>query len=214
MPDEPAWRLAPDSEGSLDGLQAEPTPASHLESGDALVAVDAAGLNFSDVLRAMGLLDTGLLGRELCGRVTETAADVARVSVGDRVMGLSFGTVGPAVTVHDGLLASATPGMSMMELATVPTAFVTAAISFELAKLQAGDRVLVQAGTGGVGMATIQLAQALGVEVFATASAPKQAYLRSVGVGHAFDSRQTKFGDEILHATNGAGVQVLPNIAH
>ena len=181
MPDEPAWWLAPDSEGSLDGLQAEPTPASHLESGDVLVAVDAAGLNFRDVLLAMGL---------------------------------SFGTVGPEVTVHEGLLAPATPGISMMELATMPTSFVTAAISFELAKLQAGDRVLVHAGAGGVGMAAIQLAQASGAEVFAMASAPKQAYLRSLGVGHAFDSRQTNFGDEILQATNGAGVQVLPNIAH
>ena len=159
----------------------------------------------------MGLLDTGLLGRELFGRVVETAADVTRVSVGDRVMGLSFGTFGPAVTVHEGLLAPATPGMSMMELATVPSAFVTAAISFELAKLQAGDSVLVHAGAGGVGMAAIQLAQASGAEVFATASAPQQAYLRSLGVGHAFDSRQTNFGDEILQATNGAGVQVVLN---
>ena len=159
----------------------------------------------------MGLLDTGLLGRELRGRVTETAADVTRVSVGGRAMGLSFGTVGPEVTVHEGLLAPATPGMSMMELATVPTAFVTAAISFELAKLQAGDSVLVHAGAGGVGMAAIQLAQASGAEVFATASAPQQAYLRSLGVGHAFDSRQTNFGDEILQATNGAGVQVVLN---
>ena len=96
----------------------------------------------------------------------------------------------------------------------MPTAFVTAAISFDLAKLQAGDSVLVHAGAGGVGMAAIQLAQALGAEVFDTASAPKQAYLRSLGVEHAFDSRQTNFGEEILQATNGAGVQVLPNIAH
>ena len=214
LPDEPAWRLAPDSEGSLDGLQAEPTPASHLEPGEVRVAVEAAGLNFRNVLLAMGLLDTGLLGRELCSRVVETAADVTRGSVGDRAMGLSFGTVGPEVTVHEGLLAPAPPGMSMMELATVPSAFVTAAISFELAKLQAGDSVLVHAGAGGVGIAAIQLAQASGAEVFAMASAPKQAYLRSRGVGHAFDSRQTNFGEEILQATNGAGVQVLPNIAH
>ena len=133
---------------------------------------------------------------------------------GDRLVGLSFGTFGPEVTAHEGLLAPATPGMSMMELATVPTAFVTAAISSELAKLQVGDRVLVHAGPGGVGMAAIQLPQASGAEVFAMASAPKQAYLRSLGVEHAFDSRQTNFGDEMLQATNGAGVQVVPNIAH
>ena len=99
----------------------------------------------------------------------------------------------------------------MTGLATVPSAFVSAALSYELSGLETGDRVLIHAGAGGVGLAAIQLAQAAGAEVFATASAPKQAYLRSLGVTHIFDSRQTSFGKEILDATNGAGVTVVLN---
>ena len=61
------------------------------------------------------------------------------------------------------------------------------------------------------GLAAIQLAHATGAEVFATASAPKQGYLRSLGVEHVFDSRNTKFGHEILEATSGEGVDVVLN---
>ena len=93
----------------------------------------------------------------------------------------------------------------------MPSAFVSAALSFELSGLEAGERVLIHAGAGGVGLAAIQLVQAAGAEVFATASAPKQAYLRSLGVEHIFDSRQTAFGKEILEATDGAGVDVVLN---
>ncbi|MYH71677.1 MAG: SDR family NAD(P)-dependent oxidoreductase [Acidimicrobiia bacterium] len=80
-----------------------------------------------------------------------------------------------------------------------------------MANLKAGERVLIHAGTGGVGMAAVQLAQAIGAEVFATTSAPKQAYLKSLGVKHVFDSRQTKFGEEILQATGGEGVHLVLN---
>ncbi|MYJ75383.1 MAG: zinc-binding dehydrogenase, partial [Gammaproteobacteria bacterium] len=71
--------------------------------------------------------------------------------------------------------------------------------------------MLIHAGAGGVGIAAIQMAQAAGAEVFATASAPKQAYLRSLGVEQIFDSRTTAFGREILEATDGAGVDVVLN---
>ena len=89
--------------------------------------------------------------------------------------------------------------------------FVTCVLSYELAGLKAGDRVLIHAGAGGVGLAAIQLAQAAGAEVFATASAPKQAYLRSLGVEHVFDSRSTAFGREILDVTGGAGIDIVLN---
>ena len=88
---------------------------------------------------------------------------------------------------------------------------MSAALSYQFSGLKAGERVLIHAGAGGVGLAAIQLAQAAGAEVFATASAPKQAYLRSLGVRHIFDSRQTNFGEEILKATGGEGVEVVLN---
>ncbi len=93
----------------------------------------------------------------------------------------------------------------------MPTACVSAVLSFDLSGLEAGERVLIHAGAGGVGLAAIQMAQAAGAEVFATASARKQAYLRSLGVTHVFDSRTTAFGKEILEATDGAGVDVVLN---
>ncbi|MCY4139782.1 MAG: SDR family NAD(P)-dependent oxidoreductase [Rhodobacteraceae bacterium] len=211
LPDEPGWRLAPDESGTLDGLRVEMVPSNGLKSGEVRVAVAAAGLNFRDVLRATGALDTGLLGREMCGRIVETGKEVTGVAVGDRVVGLAFGAFGPDVVTRSELVAPAPKHMPAAALATVPVAFTTAALAFELAGLKAGERVLIHAGAGGVGLAAIQLAHAAGAEVIATASASKQAYLHSLGVSQVFDSRQTTFGTEILDATAGAGVHVVLN---
>ena len=211
FPDEPGWRLAPDEDGALDGLRVETVPPGRIEPGEVRVAVEAAGLNFRDVLRATGALENGLLGRELCGRVVETGSDVAGVSVGDRVVGLAFGAFGPEVVTRGELVAPAPDRMPAAALATMPVAFSTAALAFDLAGLKAGERVLIHAGAGGVGLAAIQLARAAGADVIATASAAKQGYLRSLGVSQVFDSRRTSFGEEILGATGGAGVHVVLN---
>ena len=211
FPDEGGWRLAPDPGGALDGLRAETVSPEPLEAGEVRVAVDAAGLNFRDVLRATGALDSGLLGREMCGRVVEVGAAVADVAAGDRVVGLAFGAFGPEVVTRAELVATAPPGIPAAALATVPVVFTTAALAFDRVGLKSGERVLVHAGAGGVGLAAIQLARAAGAEVFATASASKWAYLRSLGVAHVFDSRRTTFGEEVLAATDGAGVDVVLN---
>ena len=175
------------------------------------VAVEAVGLNFLDVFRGIGMIDTGRLGEEMCGRVIETGAGVTTVSAGDRVAGFAFGTFGSEAVTPEALVVPAPPGVPVAALATMPTVFVTAALSFEIADLKAGDRVLIHAGAGGVGLGAIQLAHAAGAEVFATASAAKQAFLRDLGVAHVFDSRRTDFGREILAATDGEGVHVVLN---
>ena len=211
FPDEASWRLAPDEGGDLDALRAETAPSDRIEPEEVRVAVEAAGLNFRDVLRATGALDSGLLGREMCGRVVEVGSDVAGVSAGDRVVGLAFGAFGPEVVTHGELVAPAPERMPAAALATVPVAFSTAALAFDRVGLKAGERVLIHAAAGGVGLAAIQLAHAAGAEVIATASAPKQAYLRALGVSRVFDSRRTAFGREILEATAGAGVHVVLN---
>ena len=96
-------------------------------------------------------------------------------------------------------------------LATIPTSFVSAELAFQMSGLKTGDRVLIHAASGGVGLAAIQLVQAAGAEIFATASAAKQAYLRSLGISYVYDSRSTDFGKEILEETAGAGVTVVLN---
>ena len=141
----------------------------------------------------------------------EVGDGVSSVAVGDRVVGMTFKNYGSETVTLEKMIVPAPPGFSVTELATIPTAFVSAALSFELSGLNAGDRVLIHAGAGGVGLAAIQLAQAAGAEVFATASARKRDYLRSLGVEHVFDSRTTAFGEDILAATGGAGVDMVLN---
>ena len=210
-PDDSGWLLEPDAGGSLEHMRVGPLPARPVGPGDVRVAVEASGLNFWDVFRSIGLIDEGLLGGEFCGRVLETGSDVSTVAVGDLVVGLAFGTFGSETVTSEAMVAHAPAGIPVTELATMPTAFVSAVLSYDFSGLTPGERVLIHAGAGGVGLAAIQWAHAAGAEVFATASARKRAYLRSLGVKHVFDSRTTAFGREILEATGGAGVDVVLN---
>ena len=211
LPDDSDWVLAPHRDGVFDKPEIKRLPTRTLEPREVLVSVEATGLNFWDVFRSLGFIEEGDLGRELCGHVLDIGSEVTNTSVGDRVVGLGFGAFGPEMVTHEELVAPAPDGISVSGLATIPSAFVSAELSYRLSGLEPGDRVLIHAGSGGVGLAAIQLAQAAGAEVFATASAPKQAYLRSVGVKHIYDSRQTKFGEEILADTGGEGIHVVLN---
>ncbi len=109
------------------------------------------------------------------------------------------------------LLAPVPDGIDPVGAATIPAAALTARLSFDWANLQAGDRVLIHAASGGVGLAAIQLARHCGATVFATASAYKRATLRDMGVEYVYDSRTTDFADQILADTNGEGVDVVLN---
>ena len=151
-------------------------------------------------------------GGEFCGRVLEVGDGVTDVAVGDRRRwhDLQEFWLGDGDPRRHGR-AGGRRGVLGHRASTMPTAFVSAALSFELSGLNAGDRVLIHAGAGGVGLAAIQLARAAGAEVFATASARKRDYLRALGVEHVFDSRTTAFGGDILAATGGAGVDMVLN---
>jgi NADPH:quinone reductase-like Zn-dependent oxidoreductase/acyl carrier protein len=109
------------------------------------------------------------------------------------------------------LLATVPAGVDPVGAATLPAAALTARLAFDWAKLKPGDKVLIHAASGGVGMAAIQLARFHGATVFATASTYKQATLRAMGVEYVYDSRTTDFADQILADTDGAGVDVVLN---
>ncbi|MCY4384416.1 MAG: SDR family NAD(P)-dependent oxidoreductase [Nitrospinae bacterium] len=213
LPEDAEWGIGSrDPESGLAALRAKPRPRRALEPGEVRLAVEAMGLNYVDIFLSMGAVAYNReIGREMYGRVLETAHGVEGLSVGDRVVGLGFGSFAPEMITRAVMVAPVPEGFSAHALATVPVCFVTAELAFKLAGLQYGERVLIHAGAGGVGLAAIQLAHAAGAEVFATASAPKQAYLRSLGVEHVFDSRTTAFGEEVLEATGGEGVHVLLN---
>ena len=212
LPDDTNWRLVSTPGEGLAGLHAEPANPRPLKSGEIRVAVEAAGLNFSDVLISVGAVEMEpMLGDEYCGRVIEVAPDVIEFNTGDRVLGLGIGTFRPELVTRAEMAAHAPEGIPSAALATIPTSFVSAELGFQMSGLKAGDRVLIHTASGGVGLAAIQLVQAAGAEVFATASAPKQPYLRSLGITHIFDSRSADFGRQVLAVTDGQGVDVVLN---
>ncbi len=212
LPNENEWIMRSDKDGSLSNVRTGPIEAAALETRQVRVRVEAAGLNFSDVLVALGAqVPNASLGLEFAGYITATASDVDEFSIGDRVVGMGFGTFGTEITTHASLVAAAPENLLFGELATIPIAFSTVAIGFELANLKPGDRVLVHSAAGGVGLAAIQLAHAAGAQVIATASTSKQDFLKSCGIEHVFDSRTLAFGEQVLEVTDGEGVDVVLN---
>ncbi len=212
LPSESDWIMQSSKDGSLLNVHTSRVEVSELEARYIRIQVEATGLNFSDVLVALGAqVPNASLGLEFSGYVTKLAPDVEEFSIGQRVVGMGFGTFGTQITTHASLVAAAPEQLMFNELATIPIVFTTAAIGFELANLKPNDRVLVHSAAGGVGLAAIQLIQAAGAEVIATASSTKHDFLRSLGIEHIFDSRQLAFGDEVLEVTNGEGVDVVLN---
>jgi acyl transferase domain-containing protein/NADPH:quinone reductase-like Zn-dependent oxidoreductase/short-subunit dehydrogenase/acyl carrier protein len=214
---EGAWRLTPDETGSLEGLRlaAAADVDGPLPDGWVRIAVRAAGLNFKDVLISLGMYPGGgVMGSEVAGVVTETGLGVSGLTVGDRVMGVAAGGFGPLAVTDARQVVRIPDGWSFTDAASVPVAFMTAWYALvELAGVRAGQRVLIHAGAGGVGMAAVRIARHLGAEVFATASPAKWPVLERMGLdaGHIASSRDAGFEAAFMAVTGGAGVDVVVN---
>ncbi|WP_439656205.1 type I polyketide synthase [Lentzea sp. HUAS TT2] len=209
-----SWRLDTSEKGSLDNLVLAPWTPEPLQGKQVRVAIRAAGLNFRDVLNALGMYpgEAGSFGAEAAGVVEEIGPDVADLKVGDPVFGLLFGGMGPVGVIEEPYLTRLPDGWTFEQGASVPLVFLTAYYALiELGNVRPGEKVLVHAGAGGVGMAAIQVAQHLGAEVFATASEGKQDVLRGLGLDddHIGNSRDTSFEgrfpqvDVVLNALTG-----------
>jgi NADPH:quinone reductase-like Zn-dependent oxidoreductase/acyl carrier protein len=145
--------------------------------------------------------------------VIEVGAAVSDLAIGDEVFGFVPASMASEANVPAAFLARVPRQLSIEDAAALPVAFLTAHYGLHgLARLQRGERVLIHAATGGVGLAAVQLAQRCGAEIFATAgSDDKRALLRSLGVTHVMDSRTLEFADQIAAATAGQGVHVVLN---
>lgn len=205
--------LAPTERGAIDNLRLAETQVPTPPDGQVQIRVEAAGLNFRDVLNVLGLYpgDPGLIGGDFSGVVTQVGGGVSGFEIGQRVLGFMQGAFASRVNVPAQLVSPVPAGLSAVAAASIPAAALTARLAFDWARLRPGDRVLVHAASGGVGLAAIQLAQQCGATVFATASSYKRATLRRMGVAHVYDSRSTDFADQILADTGGAGVDVVLN---
>lgn len=162
----------------------------------------AVGINFRDVLNVLGMYpgDPGPPGSDCAGVVLAVGENVSHLRAGDAVFGLAHGCLGTAVSGPAEMVVPMPPSVSFAEAATIPTVFTTVHIAFNVAsKLLKGQRVLIHASAGGVGLAGIQVANIIGAEVVSTAGGPsKRGLLHSLGVKHVVGSRDTNFSDEVF----------------
>ncbi|MFK4041967.1 SDR family NAD(P)-dependent oxidoreductase [Nonomuraea wenchangensis] len=212
------WRLATTGKGTLSNLALLPAPEATrpLAPTEVRLAPRVAGINFHDLVVALDMIteeDDGLIG-EAAGVVLDVGSAVTDLRPGDRVTGLVDGGAGTVAISDRRLLVPIRDDWSFTTAAVLPIVNLTAYYGLvDLAGVSPGDRVLVHAGAGGVGLAAIQLAQHLGAEVYATASPAKWPVLRALGLddAHLASSRDLGFREKFLAATGGAGMDVVLN---
>lgn len=224
VPEESPFRLRLTQYGVLDNLEVQPSERRAPGPGEVEIAVHAAGLNFRDCLRALGMLQQYeqsigihseadvVFGFECAGRIAAVGPGVDHLAVGDAVLALAPGSLASHVTVGAGYVAPKPSSLTFEQAATIPLAYLTAHYGLNrLARMTAGERVLIHAAAGGVGQAAVALARAGGAEVFATASPGKWDFLRAQGISHVMNSRTLDFAGEIGQQTGGQGVQIVLN---
>ncbi|XBQ38175.1 SDR family NAD(P)-dependent oxidoreductase [Streptomyces rapamycinicus] len=217
IPDDRAWLLEQPRSGTLQDLALVPTDTAErpLRPGEVRIDVRAAGLNFRDVLIALGTYPgEAVIGAEAAGVVLEVGPEAHDLAPGDRVFGLVGGGFGAVAIADRRMLAVIPDGWSFTTAASVPVVFATAYYGLvDLGGLSAGESVLIHAAAGGVGMAATQIARHLGAQIYATASAGKQHILYEAGLDgtRIADSRTTGFREAFLNTTDGRGVDVVLN---
>ncbi len=215
IPDTPSFRLDTSRPGSFENLILRPAPRTAPAPGEVEIQVHAAGLNFRDVMNATGLYPGGPIpfGAECAGTISAVGPNVAELKAGDEVIAVASGSFAAYVTADARAVVRKPKGLGWLEAATIPITFLTAHYGLHrLAGLAKGERVLIHAAAGGVGLAAVQIARRAGAEIFATAGTPeKREYLESLGVQHIMDSRSLAFADEIMRITGGKGVDVVLN---
>ena len=207
--------------GQLRNLRWEAHPRRTPRDAEVEVAVKATGLNFRDVMYALGLLsdeavENGFagssLGLEFSGVVQSVGPDARGFAPGDAVIGFAPSSFSDRVITPASALSPIPAGLSFEAAATIPSTFFTSYYALHhLARLQEDEKVLIHGAAGGVGVAAIQVAKWCGAEIYATAgSDEKRDFLRLLGVDHIYDSRNLEFANQILRDT-GDGVDVVLN---
>lgn len=213
-------RLTVGTTGLLDTLAFDDDPSVLEQLPEDFVEIDpkAFGVNFRDVMVAMGQLKSRVMGYDCAGVITRVGAVAASQGyrVGDRVSVLLRGHYASRVRIHWTSAVHIPEGMAFDTAASLPTQYVAAYVSlYDNARLQKGETVLIHAATGGVGQAAVMLAQRVGAEVFVTVGTEekRQFVMQQYGISpdHIFSSRDTSFAPGIMKMTQGKGVDVVLN---
>ncbi|WP_172892262.1 zinc-binding dehydrogenase [Jatrophihabitans sp. GAS493] len=211
------WKVGIATSGRLTRLAVRPSDADSvaLTGEQVRIAVHATGLNFRDVLTAVGHYRGAslALGHEVAGVVSEVAAAVQTPAVGDRVCAVATDGIAPYVVTDRRATAAIPADWTYEQAAAVPIAYLTAIYALrDIARVGAGDRVLIHAVAGGVGLAALQVAIWLRAQVFGTASPSKWGALREYGLGSdRLSSSRTLDFESDIRAKSGGGVDVVLN---
>jgi NADPH:quinone reductase-like Zn-dependent oxidoreductase/acyl transferase domain-containing protein/acyl carrier protein len=186
-----------------------------LEDNEVLIEIRATGLNFKDVLIALGSIPWQSIGRE-CSGVVLAAGAGTDFKKGDSVIHCGEALFATHSRCKSQTVIKMPIGMTYEEAASIPIVYSTAyECLVEVARLQAGEKVLIHAASGGVGQAAIMLAQWIGAEIFATVGTKekKEFIMSTYGIpeDHIFSSRSTTFARALLAATDSSGVDVVLN---
>jgi NADPH:quinone reductase-like Zn-dependent oxidoreductase len=202
--------------GPPEVLEVEQRPDPPVGPGEVRIAVKAAGINFADTVARVGLYPDApdlpsIVGYEVAGEVESVGEGVSEHKPGDRVLaGTRFGGYAELVTVREDMVYALPKKLSFEQGAAFPVNYATAqAALVTMGGLEKGDRVLIHAAAGGVGIAATQIAKLRGAEVFGTASASKHEAIREQGVDHAIDYRSQDFAEEVERITAGEGVDLI-----
>lgn len=213
-----AYRLEIEAPGSLDSLHLVAIDRREPGPGEVEIAIEAAGVNFLDLLSALGeippVTDGSVdLGGECSGRIVRVGSEVHDLQVGQRVVAIAPHSFATHTTTAATLVLPIPEELDFAEAATLPIVHLTTYFALhETARLREGERVLIHSAAGGIGISAIQWAQHVGAEIYATAGTPdKREWLRAQGIEHVSDSRSDQFVDDIRRWTNGEGVDVVLN---
>ena len=190
--------------GPPDVLRVEERPDPEPGPGQVRIRVRAAGVNFADLLGRVGLYPDApkppcVMGYEVAGDVDALGQGAQGFEVGQRVMGACrFGGYAQLAVARTGSMLSMPDGWTYSEGAAMPVTYCTAYAGLvRYGGLREGERVLIQAAAGGVGIAATQIAKLLGAEVYGTASPSKHEAIRGFGVDHPIDYRTHDVVDEV-----------------
>ncbi|GAB0134290.1 t1pks [Epichloe bromicola] len=202
--------------GALDSLFWTDDPVSALADDEIEIHVACTGINFKDVVIAMGQLPSPYIGVECSGVVARIGSNVTSLAVGDRVCALPLGCYGTFARCRASSAAVIPRDMTFAVAASIPVVYCTAYYALvDLAQLQPGESILIHAASGGVGQAAMQLAQMIGAEIYATVGSAekKQLLIDQYGIpeSRVLYSRDREFGPAVRYATGGRGVDVVIN---
>ncbi|ADB62066.1 NAD(P)H quinone oxidoreductase, PIG3 family [Haloterrigena turkmenica DSM 5511] len=203
--------------GDSDALEVVDADLPEPNAGEVRIEVEAAGINFADIMQRRGVYPDGpdapyAPGMEAAGTVDAVGEGVEDVSEGDRVVAmLDTGGYAEYVTANAAMLFPIPEGTSFDEAAGFPVQFLTAhSCLFEWGGLAEGESVLIQAAAGGVGTAAVQLASNAGAEVFGTASTQEKLDLvADLGCDHPINYTETDFREVVDNETDGEGVDLV-----